>query len=325
MVSVKDVAAAASVSVGTVSHVLNHPERVAPATVARVQRAIEELGFVRNDAARQLRAGRSRSIGLIVLDLRNPFFADLARGADDRAAQEGLSLLVADSAHQVDREGRHLALFAEQRMSGVLLSPVGEDLSAAEKLVERGTPVVLVDRKADNDSYSSVWVNDVEGGRVAAEHLLSRGRRRLAFVGGPSSLRQVRDRLEGASQAIDSTGATLEFIRTDELTVSAGRKAATNILARDRRDRPDAIFAANDLLALGILERLIAADDVRVPDDIALVGYDDIDFSASAVIPLTSVRQPAVELGRTAVELIIENEHPRDYAFEPQLVVRSSS
>ncbi len=201
VVSVRDVAAAASVSVGTVSNVLNRPEKVSPATVERVTQAIEELGFVRNDAARQLRAGRSRSIALIVLDAGNPFFAEVARGAEDRAAEAGMSVLLGNSDERSDREDAYVELFREQRVNGVLVTPV-DDLGRLERLRTGGVPVVLVDHEDSERAFGSVSVDDVEGGYLAVSHLLSTGRRRIAFIGGPRTIRQVADRLEGARRAI---------------------------------------------------------------------------------------------------------------------------
>ena len=331
-VSVRDVAAAASVSVGTVSNVLNQPAKVAPATVARVQKVIDDLGFVRNDAARQLRAGRSRSIGLIVLDVRNPFFTDVARGAEDRAAQDGMTVLLGNSDEDETREASYLDLFQEQRVNGVLVSPVADDVPRLERLRAGGTPVVLVDRRTDDDSFCSVAVDDVHGGRLAAEHLTTIGRRRLAFVGGPPSIRQVADRLEGARRAVaDCAGATLEVIEMSALTVLEGRRAGAAISARPPAERPDAIFAANDLLAVGLLQALVMTEGLRVPDDIALIGYDDIDFAAAAVVPLSSVRQPAALIGSTAVDLLLREMadpgggHERSVLFRPELVVRDST
>ncbi|MFF2493839.1 LacI family DNA-binding transcriptional regulator [Agromyces sp. NPDC058064] len=330
-VSVRDVAAAASVSVGTVSNVLNRPDRVAPATVERVQAAIEELGFVRNDAARQLRAGRSRSIGFVVLDVRNPFFTDVARGAETRAAEAGLTVLLGTSDENVDRERVYVDLFEEQRVHGVLISPLADDLPRLQRLRERGTPVVLVDRQAHDRSFSSVAVDDIAGGRLAAEHLLGIGRRRIAFVGGPASIRQVADRLEGARRAVaEVPGASLEVIATESLTVLQGRAAGESIRARPATERPDAVFAANDLLAMGVLQALVMRGDARVPGDIALIGYDDIDFAAAAVVPLSSIRQPAALIGHTAVDLLLREADdagfsPEQVVFQPELVVRAST
>lgn len=331
-VSVRDVAAAASVSVGTVSNVLNRPAKVAPSTVERVMQAIDELGFVRNDAARQLRAGRSRSIALIVLDAGNPFFAEVARGAEDRAAESGMSVLLGNSDERSDREAAYLELFREQRVNGVLVTPVGVDLEGLARLRNGGVPVILVDYEDADQAFASVSVDDVEGGYLAASHLLSVGRRRIAFVGGPRTIRQVADRLEGARRAVaEVAGATLEVIEMPTLTVLQGRAAGELIRDRPAGERPDAVFAANDLLAVGALQAFTLMSDVQVPRDIALIGYDDIDFASATVVPLSSIRQPAHLIGYTAVDLLLkelddpEGEFERTVRFQPELVVREST
>ena len=331
-VSVRDVAAAASVSVGTVSNVLNRPDKVAPATVERVTTAIAELGFVRNDAARQLRAGRSRSIGLVVLDVRNPFFTDVARGAEDRAAEDNMTILLGNSDENGDRERAYLDLFEEQRVHGVLISPLGDDETRLQRLRGRDTPVVLVDRVSEDRNLSSVSVDDVVGGELAVRHLIETGRRRIAFVGGPMGIRQVADRLAGARRAVEAEpDATLEVIETESLTVLEGRAAGEAIRERAAGERPDAVFAANDLLAMGVLQALNMLGSVRVPDDVALIGYDDIDFASAAVVPLSSIRQPASLIGYTAVDLLLkeaasgEGFTPEQVVFQPELVVRDST
>ena len=332
-ISVREVAAEAGVSVGTVSNVLNRPDKVAAGTVARVQAAIEQLGFVRNDAARQLRAGRSRSIGLVVLDVGNPFFTDLARGAEDRAAAAGLTVLLGNSDQASVRESAYLDLFEEQRVHGVLISPLDDDSTEQlQRLRRRGTPTVLVDRQTDDRSFSSVAVDDVFGGHLAASHLIDQGRRRLAFVGGPDSIRQVADRLAGARAAVaEHPGVTLEVVQTESLAVLDGRAAGEALRSRPAPERPDAVFAANDLLALGVLQALNMFGDVRVPDEIALIGYDDIAFAAAAVVPLSSIRQPSALIGSTAVELLLREADggadfvPEQIVFQPELVVRAST
>ena len=327
-ISVRDVALRAGVSLGTVSNVLNNPEKVATPTAQRVLAAIEELGFVRNDAARQLRAGSSRSIGMLVLDVRNPFFTDVARGAEEAALEAGLSVLLADSGERADREAAHLDLFEEQRVRGVLVTPVGEDVGRLERLRERGIPVVLVDRLASADGFSSISVDDVAGGRMATEHLLSTGRRRLLFVGGPLDLGQVRDRLVGARQAVSSVSdATLDVLEVASLTMAEGVSAGRHLLGVE--DRPDGIFAANDVVALGLLQGVGMLGGLHIPEDIALVGYDDIDFASAAAVPVTSIRQPRDLIGRRAVELLLAEieggARGERIVFQPELVVREST
>jgi LacI family transcriptional regulator len=320
------------VSVGTVSNVLNQPDKVAATTVERVQAVIAELGFVRNDAARQLRAGRSRSIGLVVPDAGNPFFADVARGAEARAVDDQLSVLLGNSDEDPSREDNYLDLFREQRVNGVLITPASDDLGKLARVQAAGTPVVLVDHEVPGSAFCSVSVDDDEGGFLAAQHLLQLGRRRLAFVGGPGSIAQVAHRLRGAQRAVGGVpGAALEVIRMPALTVLHGRAAGEEIAARAEGERPDAIFAANDLLAVGLLQALTMFRSLRVPEDIALVGYDDIDFATATVVPLTSVRQPAQLIGRTAVELLLrsindpDGDYDRRVRFRPELIVRQST
>lgn len=330
-VSVREVAALAGVSLGTVSNVLNRPDKVAPGTVERVQSAIATLGFVRNDSARQLRAGRSSTVGLIVLDGGNPFFTDVARGAEDAAMDNGLAVLIGNSDESTDRERTYVDLFEERRVAGLLISPAGDDLSRLARLRDQGTAVVLVDRRADDEHFASVSVDDIAGGRIAVEHLAAIGRTHIAFVGGPFGIRQVADRHAGALAAAQAAGIRLEALPTTSLSVLEGRRIGEAIQARPAADRPDAVFAANDLLAVGLEQAFIMRGTIAVPEQIAIVGYDDIAFAESAVVPLTSVRQPAQDLGRRAIELLtkqveqgqdIDLEHVE---FAPELVVRQSS
>ncbi len=330
VVSMREVAAAASVSVGTVSNVLNAPDKVAPATVERVLAAIDRLGFVRNDAARQLKAGRSRCVGLVVLDIGNPFFSDVARAAQQRAAEHDLVVLLGSSDDDPHRERRYLETFDEQRVFGLLISPSGEDQHRLVALHNRGVPVVLVDRDGHGTPFSSVAVDDIAGGELAVRHLCAGGRRRIAVIGGPASLTQVADRRAGARRAAaEHPGVTLTVVDTPAMTVLAGRAAGERIAARPPGDRPDAVFCVNDLLAIGVLQAL-TLHGVEVPGDIALVGYDDIDFAQSAVVPLTSIRQPRADIGSVAVDLLVAaaedgGTRPEHVGFRPYLVERAST
>lgn len=328
--NIRDVAEHAGVSVGTVSNVLNHRDKVSPDAVRRVREAIEELGYVRNDAARQLRIGRSSTVGLVVLDVRNPFFTDLARGAEHEAARHGLSVILANSDEDVEREAGYLDLFEEQRVRGILISPYREVGPQLRRLRERGTPAVLVDRRSEDEQFSSVSVDDERGGWLAANHLIETGRRRILFTGGPFDIRQIVDRQSGARRAVDSSeGTSFETLPTPAASVADGRATGEAIAARAPQDRPDAVFAANDLLAIGVLQGL-ARHGIRVPEEIAIIGFDDIDFASAAVVPLSSVRQPSQLMGATALRILlteIDDPHsaPQQVVFEPELVVRAST
>jgi LacI family transcriptional regulator len=331
---IKEVAARAEVSVGTVSNVLNRPDRVRPGTRARVEAAMADLGFVRNESARQLRAGSSRIIAYVFLDAGNPFFSDVARGAEDAGRENSLALIMCSSNGDAVREDEYLGLLLEQRVRGVLITAIDYDSPRLRSLPSLGVPVVLVDRQpTGTQDWCSVGVDDVHGGDVAVAHLLEQGHTRVAFVGGPPSIAQVAARHEGALRALSSAGRTpsdLVVLETDALTVACGREAGQRLVGLPVRRRPTAVFCANDLVALGMLQQLLQ-QGISVPDDIALVGYDDIDFASAAAVPLTSVRQPRQLLGRTATDLLLTEAEGlpghvhQQIQFTPELVVRDSS
>lgn len=330
---IKDVAHLAGVSVGSVSNVLNRPHLVSDATRARVQAAIDELGFVRNESARQLRAGSSRSLAFVVLDAGNPFFTDLARGVEEAARAAGLAVYLCNSDEDPAREDDYLELLLEQRVRGVLITPVDAANPRIRALRSMNVPVVLVDKAEDDEACCSISVDDVEGGDLAVTHLLEQGHERIAFVGGPFSITQANDRHEGALRALHRAGLrdeTLVTLETSALNVAEGRRAGERLAGLPARRRPSAAFCANDLLALGLLQEM-TRQGLAVPEDIAIVGYDDIDFASAAAVPLSSVRQPRQLLGRTAAELLLDeaaNPHSHTHQavrFEPELVVRASS
>jgi LacI family transcriptional regulator len=352
----KDVASLAGVAVGTVSNVLNHPDLVRPLTRARVEAAMEELGFIPNGSARQLRAGRSRCLGLVVLDVTNPFFTEVARGVEDYAQAAGYAVILCNSDEADDKERRYLRVLEEQRVRGILITPVHGRAPELRRIRDRGTPVVLLDRPG-SAGQCSVAVDDRRGGEIAVSHLLDLGHRRIALVNGPLAIRQCADRRRGALRAVERAGldpaAVLTEVTVPAMNARAGAVAADELLGPGLAStglastglastglastglapagrKPTAVFCTNDMLALGLLRRLGQAG-VGVPGDLAVVGYDDIEFAADAAVPLTSVRQPKYQLGRAAAELLLdeadrpeEHEHRR-FVFKPELVARASS
>ena len=333
-VSMKDVAALAGVSLGTVSNVVNSPGLVSDQTRERVQLAITKLGWVPNESARQLRAGRSRAIGMVVMDIANPFFTDLVIGAEDYVLERGYFIQVSNSAHAPDRERAHLQLLEQQRVGGVLLAPIGGLSDQVAQLGRRGIPVVILDRASDKADLCSVSVDDVEGGRLAVQHLIDQGHTHIALIGGPGDLQQVRDRRMGAEIARSRhASAQLLTVSTPSLDAESGVAAASQLAILSPRERPTAVFAANDLLAIGALQGFVT-HGLRVPEDVAIIGYDDVSYAASAAVPLSSIRQPRQALGRRAAELLFaeietlnngeQHEH-QAVRFDPELVVRRSS
>jgi LacI family transcriptional regulator len=332
-VGVKDVARAAGVSAGTVSNVLNRPEIVRDETRFRVEAEMARLGFVRNESARHLRQGRSRTLAYVFLDAGNPFFTDVARGAEAAAEQAGLALFLCNSNGDAAREDRYLDLLHQQRVLGILITALDYANPRLRTLPEQGTPVVLVDHPADVErAWCSVAVDDTLGGELAVVHLIELGHERIAFAGGPLALPQIADRLEGSRRAMAAAGRPVDdlvVVETDAQTFGAGRFAAQRLIGLPASRRPTAMFCANDLLALGALQQFVLTG-VAVPSDVAIVGYDDIDFATAAAVPLTSVRQPRDILGRTATELLVAEATEDDHAhqgvtFVPELMVRAST
>ncbi|MFH9861349.1 LacI family DNA-binding transcriptional regulator [Streptomyces sp. NPDC017202] len=331
-IGIKDVAREAGVSLGTVSNVLNRPEIVAESTRSRVLEVIDSLGYVRAEGARQLRGRPSRVLAVLVHDLADPFSTALASGVEQAAREADLGVMVCTGAHRPAEAARHLSLITSHQVRGAVLTS-GEGAGRTAAAFRRNAvPFVMADQNAPESDACSVGIDDVAGGHAAVRHLVERGHRSLVHVSGPDRLRQVRDRRRGALGALSESGlaaAALRELPCPALTVHAGRDAGHRVLGLP--DRPTAVFCANDLLALGVLQALYEAG-LRVPDDIAVVGYDDIGFAASAVVPLTSVRRPAVATGWQAGRLLIEDTAPRGTGHEhahvvlpPELVVRRST
>ncbi len=320
--SVKDVAAAAGVSVGTVSNVLNRPDTVAEKTRARVEQAMTELNFHRNASARQLRAGVSHTVGAIVMDLGNPFYTELARGIEDRLATDDHTLILCSSDDDPRREARFLRLLAEQGVRGVLVTPMSTTKDRLATLRRLGIPSVLMD--SNSHQHASVGVDHVSGGRQAIRHLLERGHRRILFLAGPQELQQTRHRLQGAVESVQAAGLdpaeVLHVVTLPNLTANDGERGM--IEALESGWGPSAVFCMNDIVALGAMREL-RSRGLAVPTDMAVVGYDDLYLAAELMTPLTSVRQPMRQLGWAAADLLL-TDTPHEL-FKPELIVRASS
>ena len=301
-VSLRDVAKAAKVSVGTVSNVLNRPEVVAPETLARVQATIKELGFVPNGFARHLRSGQSRTLGLIVPDVANPFFTEVARGVEDAASKRDYAVFLCNSDESATKEDRYVNVLIQQQVRGVLITPADMKSDRLEVMRERGIAVTLLDREIKGRKQCSVSVDDVHGGQIAIEYLAGLGHKNIAWVCGPESIPQVADRGAGVTKAAKVAGAKIETIRVPLMNAAKGEEAAKKILELD--EMPTAIFCANDLLALGVMRALLA-NKVRIPEQVSVLGYDNIEFAPSAAVPLSSIAQPSYQMGVTAADLLL--------------------
>lgn len=327
--SVKDVAALAGVSSSTVSNYLNHPHVLGATSRERVRAAIEQLGYVPNESARQLRAGSSKALALILLDAWLPYFNELSRGVEDVTREGGWSLFYSNSNRDGEQERRNIEMFEAHRAQGIVIYPHGDVVPQLERLADRGIRSVVVGPVSESSKVASVLFDDRGGGRLAGEHLLSLGRRRLLFLGSPT-VSQSNDRLRGLRDAADGTDAEITVHEVPALVTEEGLRAAEAIIATPEAERPDAIFAANDMVALGVLTGLLR-NGIRVPADIALVGFDDVDQAHQSVVPLTSVRQPGYEIGRAAGAALLRQladptaPPPETTPFAAELIVREST
>ncbi|TCC50341.1 LacI family transcriptional regulator [Kribbella pittospori] len=332
-IGIREVASLAGVSTSTVSNYLNQPDRVAQDASRRIKAAIDELGFVRNNAGRQLRLGHSSIIAHIVPDVSNPALGPVAEGIEEGASKSGLAVFLANTRGDLAKEDAYLEMFEEQGVRGVIVLPRGRVEPMLAAMRERGTPSVVMGRPGASDDQPSVSIDNVAGGYQAVKHLLDIGRRRITFVGGPLAIRAVGDRLDGASTAIKEVpGATLELVTVERRDLATGAAVGEQLAGRTAEQMPEGIFAVNDQLAVGI-EQSLVAQGVGIPDDVALVGYDDSDLAQTAMVPVTSAHPPYVELGRAAVDLLISlMEVPSDrpgkaaqMVFPPDLIVRAST
>jgi LacI family transcriptional regulator len=332
MVSIREVAERAGVSLGTVSNVLNHPEVVAEATRLRVQEVIKELGFVRNGFAHHLRAGLSPHLGLVVLDVANPFFTEVARGVEDAAIRAGYVVILCNSDDSATKEERYLRILEEQRAAGILITPVQNEVGYLQHLQKKGIALTLLDRPGRSLEICSVTVDDIAGGELATQHLLELGHRSIAFVNGPLRIRQCAERHTGMHRALTNAGLNPAQIVIDvpvpALNAASGEMCVEALLSYERK--PSAIFCANDLLALGVMRGLLERG-VKIPTDIALVGYDDVEFASSLSPSLTSIRQPKYQIGYAAAELLLHeiidplHHQHQQLVYQPELIVRASS
>lgn len=328
--TIHDVARLAGVSAGTVSNVLNRPGYVAAPTRERVLATIADLRFTPVQRARKFPAGRQRTLGLALADLANPFFVDVALGAEAEAKSLGVGVVMIHNSEDAGREQDNLEVLVQQRVHGIMIAPVGTDDSAMDHLDARNIPLVYVDRVDERSDRCWVKTDDVAGGRLAGDHLIALGHREVAFVGNLGSSAQVDRRFDGFAAPLTEAGVIPERIATDSWRIIDGRKAGAALAARPVRELPTAVMCGNDLIALGVLLEF-TLHGIRVPDEISIVGFDDLSWLEVATVPLTTVRQPRKELGRRAVRLLldeIDNGEAHVHSHQllaPELVIRASS
>jgi len=328
-VTLSDIAHKAGVSPITASRALRGSSLVARATRERILAVAAELGYAPNLLARGLVQNRTATVGVVILELANPFFAPMVSAIETVAAKRGFLVVVGESGRDQEGERRYVEQFQQLRIGGIIVTPATRDLTHLAAARAGGTPVVAMARRWEAGDY--VTADNAEGGRLVGRHLLARGHRRIGLISPEEPENSaMQDRIHGFREVLASSGVSVPppwDIRTRQTLIEDGLEAADRLLLTDR---PSAIFVTTDRTAMGVIHRLLERG-VRVPEDVAVVGYDDIPFSACARVPLTTAAIPMRRIGELAAEILFDRldgvggaEH-RQVLLLPELVVRASS
>ncbi|WP_342599397.1 LacI family DNA-binding transcriptional regulator [Psychrobacillus sp. FSL H8-0483] len=326
--TIKDIAREAGVSITTVSRVLNKKEEgMSQETREKVLRVMEELNYQPNKLARGLVTKRSNMLGLIVPNISNPFFPELCRGAEDEANKRQYSLIICNSDDQTQKEENYLRLLKEQQVDGILLSSKDRLSKTSKNQLESGKiPYVLFDRGEQGNNYPGVFLDNEKGGYLAGKHLTDLGHTKIACMTGPQDIRNSQQRLLGFQQALMETSVKLpeSFILDGDFQMDTAYRVAKDFL---QNNNVTAIFACNDLMACGIY-RAAHEIGIQIPEQLSIIGFDDIPLVTALIPKLTTIRQGTYEMGRKAIELLInkiENKSSEEVVFEPTLIVREST
>ncbi|QBD78872.1 LacI family transcriptional regulator [Ktedonosporobacter rubrisoli] len=330
MANIQDVAKRAGVSISTVSRVFNGTATVSAEIALRVRNAAQELQYQPSRAARALRANRSTIIGLLISDIQNPFFSSLIRGVEDVVQSSGYSLILCNSDENPDKERQYVEVLCAERVAGIIIVPTREHQRSLRLFRDREIPVVAVDRRVKDHSTDAVLVDNVRGAREGVAHLIANGYQRIGVITGPVSTTTGRERLLGYRQALEQAGIVHDPLleRCGSFKEHSGQQLADELL--DLEEPPDALFVCNNLMTLGALEALHMRGR-RVPEDMAVVGFDEMPWAALSSISLTTVTQPVYELGSTAALRLFQRlKSPniftrQEIVLAPMLCVRGSS
>ncbi len=307
MASLTDVARHAKVSTATVSRVINNSDKVTPETNAAVQRSMAQLGFKPNRVARRLRqrTGVRHLLGLIIPDIQNPFYAEMARGVEDIAYAHRFAVMLCNSDENLAKEEFYIDVLRAESVDGIILPPISETDPVVHKLIEAGVPVVTVDRSLAQRAVDKVVVDNRRGAREAVEYLIKLGHRRIGLITGRLDVSTSRERLRGFKEAMSAHNIPLRenYIRGGDFKQSSGRALAEELLGLS--PPPTAFFVLNNLMTMGALEA-IHRRKLRIPKDIAIIGFDDLPWAEALDPPLTVVRQPAYEVGQAAAKLLLD-------------------
>ncbi|APW36229.1 LacI family transcriptional regulator [Rhodoferax koreense] len=330
MATIRDVALHAGVSVTTVSHVVNDTRHVSLEGRTRVEAAIRALGYVPSAVARSLKSNTTRTLGMLTPNSSNPYFAEIVRVVEDRCFAAGYTLILCNTEDESSRQSVYLKVLAERRIDGLIVVSTGDDEALVSQLRGLPMPTVLLDREIDDPGCDLVETAHRDGGLLAVRHLLSLGHRRIACIGGPEHVSAGEQRIEGWRLALSESGAASDagaMLWRGGFTSQGGYEAMHAILRGAHR--PSAVFVCNDLMAIGAL-RALHESGLRVPDDISIVGFDDIELAAYTCPPLTTVAQPKHLIGALAVDMLLERvdgrrREMRKLVLQPELRVRAST
>ncbi|WP_245813823.1 LacI family DNA-binding transcriptional regulator [Rhodococcus marinonascens] len=327
IITIKDVAAMAGVSPATASRVLSGNPATSPEAMAKVMDAASRLGYHPNAQARALRSTRTNVIGLLVSDVRNPFFADLAHAAEQAALAKGLVTLLGNANESIEQQDRYLDTFISQRVAGVIAAPQGEGSPSLRAVLDRGISTVFVDRTVDGIDVPSVTINSDSGIRQAVEHLARQGHKRVGYIAGPESTSTGRERLRSFSQAAHDFGLSGDPALTyiGDFQPASGAAGARHLLALPQR--PTALVAADSPMALGALSTL-NREGIRIGSDMAVIAFDDLEWFRLLDTPLTVIAHDVKAVGRTAVGMlldVIDGHRPESVVLPSELIVRAST
>jgi LacI family transcriptional regulator len=329
MATIREVAESAGVSYATVSHVINNTRLVSQETRERVLAAMDALNYRPNALARSLRQGKTNTLGLVLPDSANPFFAEISRSIEDEAFKKGYSVFLCNTELDTQRELFYVDVLSKKQVDGIIFVAAGDQADSLEFLVSRNMPVVMIDRDVPNVEVDAVLTDNQLGGYLATRHLLELGHKRIACISGPSSITPSAERMIGYRRALEEAGLSYDesLILRGDYHAQSGMEITHSILKMD--PRPTAIFALNDLMALGAL-RAAAEAGCSVPKDLAVIGYDDLELAQYTNPPLTTISQPKKEIGVQAVHLLVDrmsrkSRAPSRLVLAPELIIRRST
>ena len=329
MATIREVAESAGVSYATVSHVINNTRFVSQETRERVEAAMTALNYRPNALARSLRQGKTNTIGLVLPDSANPFFAEISRSIEDEAFKRGYSVFLCNTELDTQRELFYVDVMSKKQVDGIIFVAAGDQADSIDFLIRRNMPVVMIDRDLPDVQIDVVLTDHQLGGMLATRHLIELGHTRIACIAGPSSITPSAERITGYRKALEEAGLTYDenLLFRGDYHAQSGMEITHSIL--NMEPRPTAIFALNDLMALGAL-RAASEAGYSVPRDLAVVGYDDLEIAHFTNPPLTTIAQPKKEIGAQAIQQLVDriarkNDPPCRAVLPPELIIRRST